>query len=402
MRLHLNLVLAVLDGLDLIFNNQKYADKVVPKLLKRDQRWGARDRHFIADTIYDMVRWKRLYTEIAEVKSPLSRPNLWRMFGVWATLRGIPLPDWKQLANTPNRRIKGKFDQLSKIRKYREAIPDWLDTLCQKELSQQWDKEIRALNQQADVVLRVNRLKTTKAALQDDLLKNQLETQEITGYPSALKLNKRAFLNHLTAFTSGLFELQDPSSQLVAPFLQVQPGQKVIDACAGAGGKSLHLADLMQNKGQIIALDTDPKKLKTLQHRARRAGVFCIETRCIEGSKTIKKLHNKADRVLIDTPCSGIGVLKRNPDTKWKLQPEALDAVRTLQLQLLCSYSKMLKPSGKLVYATCSILPSENQLQVQAFLATESGTEFDLIHEQTQYPSSCGFDGFYMALLQRK
>ena len=127
MRLHRNLVFAVVDGLNLIFNEGEYADKVVEKLLKRDKRWGARDRGFIAETTYDIVRWKRLYSEIAEVNAPYSRPNLFRLFAVWAVLRGIELPDWKQIELTPARRIKGRFDELSQIRKFRESIPDWLD-----------------------------------------------------------------------------------------------------------------------------------------------------------------------------------------------------------------------------------------------------------------------------------
>jgi len=129
MKLHRNLVFAAVDALDLIFNEQNQADKVLKKVLKHDKRWGSRDRSFIAETVYDIVRWKRLYSEIAEVKAPYSRPNLFRLFAVWATLRGITIPDWKQIEPVPTRRIKGKFDELSKIRKYREAIPDWMDEL---------------------------------------------------------------------------------------------------------------------------------------------------------------------------------------------------------------------------------------------------------------------------------
>jgi len=159
MKLHRNLVFAAVDALQEIFNDGKYADKVLQGTLKRDKRWGARDRSFIAETVYDIVRWKRLYVEIAEVKEPFDRQKAFRLFTVWATLRGITVPDWKQLEETPTRRIKGKFDALSKIRKFRESIPDWLDALGEKELGKKWDDEIAALNQQADVILRVNTLK---------------------------------------------------------------------------------------------------------------------------------------------------------------------------------------------------------------------------------------------------
>src|SRR5210317_2437686 len=143
MKLHRNLVFAVVDALGFIFNEGEYADKVVEKVLKYDKRWGARDRGFIAETTYDMVRWKRLYAEIAEVKEPFSRDDAWRLFAVWATLKGIKLPDWKYFENTPTRKIKGRFDELSKIRKFKESIPDWLDTLGEKELGKAiWTKEI--------------------------------------------------------------------------------------------------------------------------------------------------------------------------------------------------------------------------------------------------------------------
>lgn len=403
MRLHRNLVFAVVDALDYIFNEGEYADKVVEKVLKHDKRWGARDRGFIAETTYDMVRWKRLYAEIAEVKAPYSRPNLFRMFAVWAVLRGIKLPDWKQLEPTPERRIKGRFDELSKIRKYRESVPDWIDELAAKALGEDlWTKEIAALNKQADVILRVNTLKTTKNSLRDALREAGIETEPIRGYPDALKLVERSNVFITEPFKMGWFEVQDASSQLVAPFLEVEPGQRVVDTCAGAGGKTLHLAALMENKGQLIALDIYGNKLKELKRRAKRDGAHNVETRHIETTKVIKKLYGTADRVLIDAPCTGLGVLKRNPDAKWKLQPEFLEKIMVTQQEILQDYSKIVKPGGKLVYATCSILPQENILQVKKFLKSEAGKDFNLIKDSKIYSSKTGFDGFYMAQLEKK
>lgn len=403
MRLHRNLVFAVVDGLDKIFNEKEYADKVVEKLLKRDKRWGARDRGFIAETLYEIVRWKRLYTLIAGVNPPYNRENLWRVFAVWAVLRGYRLPDWKQLEGTPVRRIKGKFDELTKTRKYRESIPDWMDELGVKELGEEtWEKEIAALNQQADVILRVNTLKTDKKTLRKALEEDHIYTRDLKGYPDALVLEERANVFSTEAFKNGWFEVQDASSQLVAPLLQPEAGMRVVDACAGAGGKTLHLASLMENKGQIIAMDIYGNKLKELKRRARRNGAHNIETRSIDSTKDIKKLHNKADRVLIDAPCSGLGVLRRNPDAKWKLQPEFLDNIRATQQQILQDYSKMVKEGGRMVYATCSILPSENQDQVSAFLKSDGGKDFKLVKEQKILASKSGFDGFYLALLERK
>jgi 16S rRNA (cytosine967-C5)-methyltransferase len=403
MRLHRNLCFAVIDGLTLIFNEGKYADKVIQQLLKRDKRWGARDRAFVAETTYDMVRWKRLYAEIAEVKEPFDRENLWRMFAVWATLKGIKLPDWKYFENTPLRRIKGRFDELSKTRKFKESIPDWMDTIGIKELGKDlWSKEIEALNEQADVVLRVNTLKTTKEELQAVLFDLDIETDVVPNHPNALKLKERANVFSTEAFKNGYFEVQDASSQLVAEFLDVKPGMRVVDACAGAGGKTLHIASLMENKGQIIAMDIYENKLNELKRRAKRNGAHNIENRVIDSTKPIKKLYDKADRVLIDAPCSGLGVLRRNPDAKWKLQPEFIDKIKVTQQEILQQYSRMTKVGGKLVYATCSVLPSENQDQVKTFLASEAGANFALLKDKKVLAHKSGFDGFYMALLERK
>lgn len=403
MRLHRNLVFTVIDSLMAIFNEGEYADKAVARALKKDKRWGSADRKFVAETIYEIVRWKRLYAEIAEVREPYDRDNVWRIFAVWAVLRGINLPDWKYFEDTPSRKIKGKFDELSRLRKFKESIPDWMDELGVKELGEEkWSKELTAQNQQAQVILRVNTLKTTKEKLRALLMDLDIETNPVKDYEDALVLKERANVFMTQAFKDGLFEVQDASSQLVAYFLDVQPGMRVVDTCAGAGGKTLHLASLMQNKGQLIAMDLYESKLKQLKLRAKRNGAFNIEPRVIESSKTIKKLHEKADRVLIDAPCSGLGVMKRNPDSKWKLQPEFIDNIKKVQEEVLQNYSKIVKPGGKLVYATCSVLPSENEEQIKKFLKTEAGEEFTFVKEKKVLAHESGFDGFYMALLERK
>ena len=403
MRLHRNLCFAVIDGLHKIFNEGEYADKVIQQLLKRDKRWGSRDRGFVAETVYEIVRYKRLYAEIADVKAPFDRDNLWRIFAVWATLKGIKLPDWKYFTETPTRKIKGRFDELSKIRKYRESIPDWIDELGEKELGADvWTKELAMQNEQADVILRVNTLKTTKEDLQLKLQSENIETEFLPDYPYALKLKERANVFMTEAFKEGWFEVQDASSQLVADFLDVKPGMKVVDSCAGAGGKTLHLASLLENKGQIIAMDIYESKLKKLKVRARRNGVHNIEMKVIDSTKPIKKLYGKADRLLIDAPCSGLGVLRRNPDSKWKLQPEFVDNIKKTQKEILEQYSKMVKPGGKMVYATCSVLPSENQNQIDKFLTSEAGKDFTFVKDNKILAYKSGFDGFYMALLEKK
>lgn len=402
MRLHRNLVFTVIDSLIMIFNDGEYADKVVAKALKKDPRWGSKDRKFVAETIYEIVRWKRLYAEIAEVKETYTRDDIWRIFAVWAVLRGITLPDWKYFEGTPVRRIKGKFDELSKTRKIRESIPDWIDELGVKELGEEvWTKEIAAQNQQAQVILRVNTLKTTKKQLHAALMDQDIETYSDDRYPDALILKERANVFMTQQFKDGWFEVQDASSQKVAPLLDPKPGMRVVDACAGAGGKTLHIAAMMENKGQIIAMDLYESKQKQLKIRARRNAAFNIEYRIIDSTKVIKKLHDKADRVLIDAPCSGLGVLKRNPDSKWKLKPEFIEEIKRTQEEVLANYSKMVKVGGKLVYATCSVLPSENEKQIEKFLATDFGKNFKMIKDEKVLAHQSGFDGFYMCLMER-
>ena len=266
-------------------------------------------------------------------------------------------------------------------------------------MGEQWIKEVEALNQQAPTVIRVNTLKIDRKSLHKELKENKIKTHILSKFQDALELDEKMNIFRTDAFQNGFFEVQDAGSQLIAPFLRVEPGQRVIDACAGAGGKTLHLASLMKNKGQIIAMDIHEWKLKELKKRAKRNNVQNVQTRLIE-SKTIKRMEESCDRLLIDAPCSGLGVLKRNPDAKWKLQPEFIENIKNEQAKILDSYSKMVKKGGLMVYATCSILPSENQEQVEKFLANHP--EYTLILDKQYLPSEYGYDGFYMALMERR
>lgn len=402
MRFHHNLVQATVDALHMIFNEGKYADQAIQKILKRDTRWGARDRGFIAETTYDIVRYKRLYAHIAGAHEPFNQGELWRMTSIWIVLKGHPLPAWEEYYNTPERRIKGMFDEAGKDLALKESYPDWMHKMCLAALGDVWKKEAHALNQQAEVILRVNTLKGDVNTVKEKLYAEEITTYTDDRFPNALILKERANVFATNTFKDGFIEVQDAGSQLIAPFLQVEPGLRVLDACAGAGGKTLHLASLMENKGQIIATDIYQNKLNELKRRSRRAGAHNIETRLLDTSKVIKKLHDKMDRLLIDAPCSGLGVLRRNPDAKWKLQPEFLEEITTTQATILQQYSNVLKPGGIMVYATCSILPAENELQVKAFLASEAGQKFECIEDKTLLSHRDGFDGFYMARIIRK
>lgn len=395
-RLYPNLVQAVVTALQTIFSEGRYADKVIQQLLKSNPKWGSRDRAFIAESVYEVVRWYRLlYTLFG--REPINEADWWKMFGVYYLVSGHELPDWKEFATLQPEDILRKHREALPERKIRESIPDWLDERGLRELDDRWEPSISALNQMAQVVLRTNALKTSPEALQLALSRENVQTQLLPG--AALLVTKRRNLFATQAFKKGLFEVQDFSSQQVAPFLQVAPGMMVIDACAGGGGKSLHLATLMENKGRLLALDTAEWKLKELKKRARRNGIHIIETRPITNSKVIKRLDGKADRLLLDVPCSGLGVLRRNPDAKWKLDNAFIERVRQEQADILDRYSRMLKPGGLMVYATCSILSSENREQINRFL--KNHPEFHLEEDRTILPQDEGFDGFYMARFQK-
>ena len=403
MKIYPNLVKAITEALEEIFTNGAYADITVENTLKKDARWGARDRKFIAGYIYDIVRWFRLYNSCLTEKQQTS--NLYNsIFAVAHINKGFELPLWDDFATINTVDIQEAYQRNIKTRKLKASIPDWLDELGVSQLGEEvWEKELKFLNQEAEVYLRVNTLKTSSNKIIAELAKEGVEINPVEDilfqdHEKPFIILKRQRLQQLTSYKNGLFEIQDATSQLVAPFMQIKPGMKVIDACAGAGGKTLHIACLMQNKGSILAMDKEQKKLEELERRAHRAGVRIIHTSTAT-KQEIEKNKETADRLLLDVPCSGLGVLKRNPDAKWKLTPEFMAEIQLTQAQIINDYSTMLKLGGLMVYATCSILPMENQMQVQQFLQNNIG-KFELLNEQTIMPSQ-GFDGFYMACLKK-
>lgn len=394
MKLHKPLVDAVITCLKQIVLDNKYSDKVLEKTLKSNPKWGSRDRKFIAECVYDVTRHFRYLSFIADTDK-----NFRMILAAYFFEKGIPFPDWPDFQTISTKPFEIKKKQITSPAVL-HSYPDELWDICEKELGQErWLKEAQALNEQAGVILRVNTLKIKKTGLIKKFKEAEIEVDELNVFENALQLRKRQNVFSSPLFQEGLFEVQDAGSQLIAPFLNVEPGQKVIDACAGGGGKTLHLSALMQNKGKIIALDVEEWKLENLRKRAKRAGANNIEAQLITADKTIEQLRNYADRLLLDVPCSGTGVIKRNPDAKWKLSKEVIEKTKTLQYKILKDYSIMLKPGGYMVYSTCSILPSENQEQVQKFIE-EQKDAFELIKDKTLYPSE-GFDGFYMALLKR-
>ena len=396
--IHRNLLIGIHDALqETFFEDKKYADKVIERLLKANKKWGSQDRAVVSEIFYNIIRWrKRLEYYIGEGAKPNNIYRLILAYLLWSNT------EYKRFDEFSGLKIA---DILTKIKKetfptkaIEHSVPEWLVEILEQELGSVWEREVIALNEQASTILRANTLKISPKSLVDELACENISAFTINGYPDAVQLEEKKNVFLTSAFKDGFFEVQDASSQKIGRFLEVAEGQRVVDACAGAGGNTLHLSALMKNKGQIIALDIFEWKLAELKRRAKRAGAHNIETRLISDNKVIKRLHEKADRLLIDAPCSGLGVLKRNPDSKWKIDTEFIDRIKVEQQKILQDYSKMLKKGGKMIYATCSILPSENNLQVEKFLS--NNPDFRLIKDEKIMPSQ-GYDGFYMALIER-
>jgi 16S rRNA (cytosine967-C5)-methyltransferase len=253
----------------------------------------------------------------------------------------------------------------------------------------------------------------------------QLAAEGYELYPTpvsdiGLRLTKRAPIFTSPAFKAGHFEVQDEGSQLVAALVSAKPGMKVIDFCAGTGGKTLAIAAQMENKGRILAWDSSAKRLGQIKERLRRAGVDNVQVHVLEheNDQFIKRHKDSADRVLVDAPCSGTGTWRRNPDLKWRFTPKDLEEVVAVQQRILQSAARLVRPGGQLVYATCSLLPCENQGQIEQFLKNISNFEVvpvDKIWDKARPESSGasapylsltphqdGVDGFFAAVLERR
>jgi 16S rRNA (cytosine967-C5)-methyltransferase len=396
MKLHFHLLKKVAEALHDIFENQKYADKVIEKLFKSNRKLGSRDRKFIAETIYEIVRYHRFYQTVAESNQS------YNLLGVHLIKNNLDTQEFQDEYPIDSDLIKRNLKKKYPIA-VTESFPDWMNELGEKEFgADEWKLIMHALNRQADVYIRTNTLRIEREALMKELEKEEIITEKVDGLPECLRLIERKNVFQTQAFKSGYFEVQDAASQFIAPLLDLKPGLRVVDACAGAGGKSLHMAALMKNKGKIIAMDIHDWKLGELKKRAARNRVDIIEAKVIDSSKTTKRLEASFDRVLLDVPCTGWGVIRRNPDTKWKLSPDKIEGLVQLQREIITDYSKMCKPAGLMVYATCSILNQENEDQVKWFLASPEGQKWNFKKEIRLWPHRDNFDGFYAALLEKK
>jgi 16S rRNA (cytosine967-C5)-methyltransferase len=391
------LVQAVHFALRRIFSEGAYADKVVPELLKQHPRWGARDRQFVAETTYDIVRWWRKYWHILGEDANLNAPALQDIIALSLLQRGYSIlnPDLLDIAEISV--LQKKLYAPITNTAITESIPQWLYDRLLLEYNdvKLVARILGALNELPLVYLRVNTLRTTVEKTIKQLQKDEIVTERVADTTAALLLSTRKSLLKTDVYLNGHVEFQDIGSQMIGEFCNVRKGMTVVDVCAGAGGKTIQLAALMQNKGTIYAADKNTHRMAQLYKRAERAGVNILKIKTLED---LDEMPNKADLVLIDAPCSGLGVLRRSPDTKWKLKETVVNELVETQIEILRRHQSLPKVGGCIVYATCSVLFSESEYQVRDFLAEQPN--FILEAEQRMQPYD-GFDGFYMARLRR-
>lgn len=406
-KIHIPIIDTVIVCLKAIFEEQKVADKEVATILKQNKNFGSRDRSMIAETVYDIVRWKLKYEYIADqlqlttYKSLILISFLNRNY----TLKNVEILG---IENDKIIELQSIIQQAVSIPHIDQSYPKELYDFCLENIGEKWHLLAVALNKKPSVFIRVNTLKwpmnNGQSQMEDfiSLLKKENIDSVITKEQNCIQILSKNNLKNSDLYKQGLFEFQDIGSQEIGNFLfnaienkSILNEIKILDLCAGAGGKTLYLSALLNNKGKIYATDYKAARLKNLQQRATQAGCKNIE---IIDFKDAKKLKN-IDIVLIDVPCSGTGTFKRQADLKYKITEEKIKEYQSIQASLLNEYKSIIHKNGKIIYATCSILPQENELQIQNFL--NSNSSFRLNTSEQLLPTEYDGDGFYMAELQK-
>jgi len=393
------------------------ADNQMERYFRAHPDMGVRDRGFVAETVYGCLRQKRVLEHIAG-----GLPNPSDLVAAYLLIQGASARVLEDAGYQGDARAlserKRTLDKTALSFGEQTNLPDWL---AEKLRAQLGDAETLlladALNRPAPVDLRVNSVKAERAQVQAQLATEGFQTEPTPYSPAGLRRDDRAPLFRTKCFKDGLFEVQDEGSQLLSFLLEPKRHEMVVDFCAGAGGKTLHLGALMANAGTVYALDVSARRLEKLKPRLRRAGLNNVRMTTIshERDARIQRLRGKIDRVLVDAPCSGTGTLRRNPDIKWR--ELGLVELTEAQQRILVAAAELLKPGGRLVYATCSLLREENDDIVAAFLTAHP--EFNIIPANEilarrhvpltmedaalrLYPHRHRTDGFYAMVLERK
>ena len=346
------------------------ADGLVSMFFRKHAGLGPRERHTLAETTYTVLRQRLLFQHLAQSgQGPLERRlALLGWQGNEGFLRGaLTPPEQAWLAEVQ------KIDRASLPEKLRHNLPDWLANPLRESLGDGFWPLVEALAQPAPLDLRVNTLKARREDVQRALAEAGIEAVPTPHSPWGLRIEGKPALNKLALFTDGHVEVQDEGSQLLALLTDAKRGEMVVDFCAGAGGKTLALGAAMRNTGRLYAFDVSGHRLEAQKPRLKRSGLSNVHPAQIahERDDRIKRLAGKIDRVLVDAPCSGLGTLRRNPDLKWRQGPQALAELAAKQQAILAGAARLLKPGGRLVYATCSLLAAENEAVADAFTRAE-------------------------------
>ena len=396
------------------------ADGIVSAFFRQHRGLGPRERHALAETTYTVLRQRLLFQHLAQTGSgPLERrlaALAWQ--GNDTFLRGALAPHeqaWLAEAQAADR--AGLPDKL------RHNLPDWLAGALREQLGDDFWGLAAALGEPAPLDLRVNTVKAKRDEVRDALAAMGIPAQDTPFSPWGLRLQGKPAVNKLDLFTQGAIEVQDEGSQLLALLTDAKRGEMVVDFCAGAGGKTLALGASMRNTGRLYAFDTSGHRLEALKPRLARSGLSNVHPAQIahERDDRIKRLSGKIDRVLIDAPCSGLGTLRRNPDLKWRQSPKSVEELQVKQAAIVAGAARLLKPGGRLVYATCSLLAAENEVIAEAFSA-EREADFERLPVQALleaarvtradelvsgpflrlWPHRHQTDGFFAAVWQRR
>jgi 16S rRNA (cytosine967-C5)-methyltransferase len=408
----------------LTLNFEHPADATVSRYFRDHRALGPRERATLAETAYAVLRKKLLFEQLARSGSGPKERRL-------AILGFFGPRDFLGAALTDQE--KNWLDQCDSVKpedlmeRHRHNLPEWLVAPLKEQLADQFWPLVNSLSQMAPLDLRVNALTDKRADVRKDLALAGIKTALTPYSPWGLRIDGKPALTKLDAFARGAIEVQDEGSQLLALLLDAKRGEMVVDFCAGAGGKTLAIGAAMRNTGRLYAFDVSAHRLDALKPRLARSKLSNVHPAAIahERDERIKRLAGKIDRVLVDAPCSGLGTLRRNPDLKWRQSQQAIQELTAKQTAILQSAARLLKPGGRLVYATCSVLPQENEMIAQAF--TEANKEFspletaDLLTQLKVegaaalcsgpvtggeylrlWPHRHGTDGFFAAVWERK
>jgi 16S rRNA (cytosine967-C5)-methyltransferase len=427
-------VAAAIDILATIDTGERPADEVAADYFRHRRYIGAKDRAQIAGHVYTVLRhrpgldwWIGKHRIEAgprnRVLTALVLTEGWRPEAVNGCCDGDrfrPAPLSEAEKHLVHGLAKRTLRHPEMPRAVANDLPEWLEPYLERVFGNELERETTALNTPAPTDLRVNSLKADRAMARAALATEGIMAEPTPWSPIGLRLTARVALGGLAAFKDGLVEVQDEGSQLTALLVDAKPGMRVVDFCAGAGGKTLALAAQMANRGKLVACDVSSHRLERAPRRLRRAGVGNVERRALtsERDKWVKRHASSFDRVLVDAPCLGIGAWRRNPGDKWRVTEGNLADLVVRQREILRSAARLIRPGGRLVYATCSLLHEENEAQAEAFLVATPGFSVvpapDVWHETIGgtapggdrclrlTPARHGTDGFFVAIFERE